>query len=71
MPITVADLLYGRVLPFYVDLGVPVQAVFTDNGRDFCGPAEHHPYELMLAPPYTGPPSADQRLRRTHEPHAV
>ncbi len=49
MPITAADLLYDRVLPFYEALGVPVQAVLTDNGRNFCGRADHHPYELMLA----------------------
>ena len=49
MPITAADLLYDRVLPFYEALGVPVQAVLTDNGREFCGRAERHPYELLLA----------------------
>ncbi len=49
MPITAAELLYDRVLPFYEALGVPVQAVLTDNGREFCGRAERHPYELLLA----------------------
>jgi hypothetical protein len=33
MPITAADTLYDRVLPFYEALGVPVQAILTDNGR--------------------------------------
>ena len=28
---------------------VPVQAVLTDNGREFCGKPEQHPYELLLA----------------------
>ncbi len=49
MPITAADTLYERVLPFYEALGIPVQAVLTDNGREFCGKPEQLPYELMLA----------------------
>jgi transposase InsO family protein len=49
MPITACDLLYERVLPFYDGLGVPVQAILTDNGREFCGKPERHPYELLLA----------------------
>jgi transposase InsO family protein len=49
MPITAADLLYDRVLPFYEALGVPVGAVLTDNGREFCGKPESHPYELLTA----------------------
>ena len=49
MPITACDLLYERVLPFYDALGVPVQAILTDNGREFCGKPESHPYELLLA----------------------
>ena len=49
MPVTAAELLYDRVLPFYEALGVPVQAVLTDNGREFCGRPAKHPYELMLA----------------------
>ncbi len=48
MPVTSADLLYDRVLPFYEALGVKVQAILTDNGREFCGRPEHHPYELFL-----------------------
>ena len=49
MPITAAELLYDRVLPFYEALGVSVQGVLTDNGREFCGRPERHPYELLLA----------------------
>jgi transposase InsO family protein len=37
MPVTACDLLYDRVLPFYEALGVPVGAILTDNGREFCG----------------------------------
>lgn len=49
MPVTAADLLYDRVLPFYEALGVEVGAVLTDNVREFCGRPEHHPYDLLLA----------------------
>lgn len=48
MPVTAADLLYDRVLPFYEALGVKVGAILTDNGREFCG-QERHPFELLLA----------------------
>jgi transposase InsO family protein len=40
--------LHNEVLPFYRNLGLPVRAVLTDNGREFCG-TERHPYELYLA----------------------
>lgn len=43
MPVTAADLLYDRVLPFYEALGVKVGAILTDNGREFCG------IQLLLA----------------------
>ena len=49
MPVTACDLLYDRVLPFYEALGVTVGAVLTDNGREFCGIKEKHPYELLVA----------------------
>jgi len=49
MPVTAADLVYNRVLPFYEALGATVGAILTDNGREFCGRLETHPYELLLA----------------------
>ena len=49
MPITACDLLYARVLPFYEALGVEIGAVLTDNGREFCGKPDSHPFELLLA----------------------
>jgi hypothetical protein len=42
-------MLYERVLPFYDALGVSIGAVLTDNGREFCGKPDSHPYELLLA----------------------
>jgi transposase InsO family protein len=49
MPVTACDLLHARVLPFYEALSVPVGAILTDNGREFCGTEASHPYELLLA----------------------
>jgi transposase InsO family protein len=40
--------LHNDVLPFYAELDLPIGAVLTDNGREFCG-TERHPYELYLA----------------------
>ena len=47
-PEAAVAVLHNDVLPFYDQLGLPVQAVLTDNGREFCG-TERHPYELYLA----------------------
>jgi len=49
MPVTAADTLYDRVLPFYEALGVAVKTILTDNGREFSGRPERHPYQLLLA----------------------
>jgi transposase InsO family protein len=48
-PITAADLLNDRVLPFYDDKGVPLQRMLTDRGTEFCGSHDRHEYELYLA----------------------
>jgi transposase InsO family protein len=48
LPITAADLLNDRVLPFYEKEKVPVNAILTDNGTEFKGKLESHPYELFL-----------------------
>jgi transposase InsO family protein len=46
-PEAAVAVLHNDVLPFYAQLGLPVSAVLTDNGREFCG-TERHPYELYL-----------------------
>ena len=40
--------LYNDVLPFYQERSIPVGAILTDNGREFCG-KESHPFEFYLA----------------------
>jgi len=49
VPMTAVDLLHERVLPFYEALGVPLQRVLTDTGREYCGRPLHHPVELYCA----------------------
>ena len=48
-PITAADLLNDRVLPFFEDQGMGVLRMLTDRGTEFCGKADAHDYELYLA----------------------
>jgi transposase InsO family protein len=47
-PITAADLLNDRVLPFFEEHDVKLLRVLTDRGSEFCNP-ERHEYELYLA----------------------
>lgn len=48
-PITAADLLNDRVLPFYESQGLPMLRILTDRGTEYCGKVEHHDYEFYLA----------------------
>jgi transposase InsO family protein len=48
-PITAADLLNDRVIPFFDENEVKLLRVLTDRGTEYCGNPEHHEYELYLA----------------------
>ncbi len=48
-PITAADLLNDRVLPFYQSQDLPMLRILTDRGTEYCGKVEQHDYELYLA----------------------
>jgi len=48
-PITAADLLNDRVVPFYDEHDIRLSRVLTDRGTEFCGSPERHEYELYLA----------------------
>lgn len=48
-PITSADLLNDRVLPFYEEHNLPLLRVLTDRGTEYCGKADRHDYQLYLA----------------------
>ena len=48
-PITAADLINDRVVPFFEEQEVKLCRVLTDRGTEYCGNPEHHEYELYLA----------------------
>ena len=48
-PITAADLLNDRVLPFFDSHEIKLLRVLTDRGSEYCGNPERHEYELYLA----------------------
>lgn len=46
--LTAADFLNDKVLPFFDEHGMKVLRMLTDNGMEYCGRQETHPYELFL-----------------------
>ena len=48
-PITAADLLNDKVLPFFEEQNVPLLRILTDRGTEYCGNIEQHDYQLFLA----------------------
>ena len=46
--LTAADFLNDRILPFFDEQGIKVLRMLTDNGMEYCGRQESHPYELFL-----------------------
>jgi transposase InsO family protein len=48
-PLTAADLLNDRVVPFFEENEIVVSRILTDRGTEFCGKPERHEYELYLA----------------------
>ena len=48
VPVTAADILNDRALPFFEDHKIPILATLTDRGTEYCGNLDKHPYELYL-----------------------
>lgn len=48
-PITAADMLNDRVLPFFAEQGMGMIRILTDRGTEYCGKPESHDYQLYLA----------------------
>lgn len=48
-PITSADILNDRVLPFFEQHQLPMLRILTDRGTEYCGKVEQHDYQLYLA----------------------
>lgn len=62
-PISAADLLNDRVLPFFEQHEIPLSRVLTDRGTEYCGTADRHPYEL-----YLGVENIDHTRTKTKSP---
>ena len=48
-PITAADILNDKVLPYFEQHELPMLRILTDRGTEYCGKVEHHDYQLYLA----------------------
>ncbi len=48
VPVTAADTLNDRVLPFFEAQAIPILRVLTDRGTEYCGAPDKHPYQLYL-----------------------
>ena len=48
VPVTAADTLNDRVIPFFEEQNIPILRVLTDRGTEFCGAPDKHPYQLYL-----------------------
>lgn len=48
-PITAADLLNDKVLPFFEEQQVPLLRILTDRGTEYCGKIDQHDFQLYLA----------------------
>lgn len=48
LPDHAALILHNDVLPFYQKHGLKIEAILTDNGREYCGRLTHHHYEIYL-----------------------
>ena len=47
-PITAADILNDKVLPFFEQHQLPMLRILTDRVTEYCGKVEHHDYQLYL-----------------------
>jgi transposase InsO family protein len=48
LPVTAVHLMHNDVLPTFEAHEAKIEAVLSDNGREFCGRPDQHPYELFL-----------------------
>ena len=48
VPLTAADTLNDRVVPFFEEQEVDILRILTDRGTEFCGRLDKHPYQLYL-----------------------
>ena len=73
LPLTAVQVMHNDVLPFFDEHRVRVKTVLSDNGREFCGCPDRHPYELFLQLEYiehrttkVGRPQSNGFVERFH-----
>jgi transposase len=49
VPITAADILNDKVLPFFESHMIPIMRILTDRGTEYCGAPDKHYYENIPA----------------------
>jgi transposase InsO family protein len=47
--LTAADHINDKVVPFFEEQQIPLLRILTDRGSEYCGRAEKHEYQLILA----------------------
>jgi len=48
LPVTAVRLMNNDVIPTFEQHSAKIDTVLSDNGREFCGRPDQHPYELFL-----------------------
>ena len=48
VPVTAVHALNEKVLPFFEENDCPIVSILTDNGSEYCGRLDGHPFELFL-----------------------
>src|SRR5690606_18225705 len=48
LPLTAVHVLNNDVLPHFEEHGVRIETILSDNGREYCGRPDSHPFELFL-----------------------
>jgi len=48
LPVTAVHVLNEDVLPFFEEHSARIETILSNNGREFCGRTDRHPYELFL-----------------------
>lgn len=48
IPLTAVQTLNNHVLPFFDEHKIRIDTILSDNGREYCGRPDKHPYELFL-----------------------
>lgn len=62
-PMDAVALVHEKILPFYDSHGVTVEAILTDGGKEYCGRADKHLFEL-----YLGSQNIEHRVTRPASP---